>query len=470
MEIGMTLLDVFLRITKPWYLTFSQMRSFNRAIRLSLSIFTTLGRKTISRTIATSGRDQLDWSADYRFFSRCTWSPCQLFRPILKEAIELVDEDYITVGYDDTLVKKTGKKIKGAGWARDPLGPPFTTNFVWGMRYLQSSILLPLYNEKGGSCRGIPVQFEQLPKFKKPRWNAPQEQHDKYQELIKTYNSSTTFVKNLRYLRNELDQAGAKDKLLIAAVDGSYCNQTCLTANIDRTTIIGRTRKNARLFFRDYNPPKPKRGKTRFYHPDSFTPEEIRQDDQVTYENMQIHYGGNWRDIRYKEVHDVYWKYGTKTLSLRLIIIAPTRYKKTKNQKKWYYRDPAYLLTPDHETSTEVLIQKYFDRWQIEVNFQEEKRDLGLGQAQVWSEKSIPKAPAFLVASYSAMILASVIVYGCNRNNDFQLLPKWRKNSIRPSCLDVLTRLRFEIDNSPEKVVPFGLKTSTSRMVLKSAA
>lgn len=466
----MTLLDVFLRITKPWYLTFPQMRSFNRAIRLSLSIFTTLGRKTISRTIATSGRDQLDWSADYRFFSRCRWSPCQLFRPILKEAINLIEEDYITVGYDDTLVKKTGTKIKGAGWARDQLGPPFSTNFVWGMRYLQSSILLPLYNKEDTSCRGIPVQFEQLPKFKKPRWNAPQEKHDEYQRLVKAYNSSTTFVKNLRYLRYEIDKAGAKDKLLIAAVDGSYCNRTCLTANIERTSIIGRTRKNARLYFRDHNPPKPKRGKTRFYHPDSFTPEEIRQDESIPYEKMKVHYGSNWRDIRFKEVQDVYWKYGTKTLPLRLIIIAPTRYKKTKNQRRWYYRDPAYLLTPDLETDLKVLIQKYFDRWQIEVNFQEEKRDMGLGQAQVWSEKSIPKAPAFLVASYAAMVLAAVILYGGKRNEDFEALPKWRKNSRRPSCLDIMTRLRFEIANSPGKMQQFEMKTSNSRMVLKSAA
>lgn len=465
----MTLLDVFLRITKPWYLTFPQMRSFNRAIRLALSIFTTLGRKTISRAIATSGRDQVDWTADYRFFSRCRWSPCQLFRPILKEAIELIDEDFITVGYDDTLVKKTGKKIKGAGWARDPLGPPFCSNFVWGMRYLQSSILLPLYNKEDTSCRAIPVQFEQLPKLKKPRWNAPPEKHAEYQELIKKYNSSTTFVKNVRYLRYELDQAGAKDKLLIVVVDGSYCNQTCLTTNIERTVVVGRTRKNARLYFRDYNPPKPKRGKMRFYLPESFTPEQVRQDQAVPYNQSQIHYGGKWRDVKYKDIHDVYWKYGTKTLPLRLIVIAPTPYRRD-GKGKLRYRDAAYLLTTDHDSDVEILIQKYFDRWQIEVNFQEEKRDMGLGQAQVWSEESIPKAPAFLVASYSAMILAAVILYGGNRSEDFELLPKWRKNSRRPSCLDIMIRLRFEIAHSPGKIERFGLNTSKSKMIFKSAA
>ncbi len=457
------MVNLFLQIISEWATTFSQDRTLNRAIRLSLGIITTLGRKTISRAIATTGRDQVDWTADYRFFSRCRWSPCSLFRPIIRNTVAQVDEDHITIGYDDTLVKKTGKKIKGSGWARDPLGPKFNTNFVWGMRYLQSSILLPLYNKEETSCRGIPVQFEQLPKFKKPRKNAPQEDHEKYKKLIKQYNSSTAFVKNLRYLRQEIDNAGAKNKLLISVVDGSYCNQTCLTANIDRTVIVGRTRKNSRLYFKSTE-------SRRFYNPESFTPEEVRQSKEYTYQNMKVHYGGNWRDIKYKELSEVYWKYGTKRTPLRLIVIAPTRYKKTKGQKRWYYRDPAYLLTTDLETNVEILIQKYFDRWQIEVNFQEEKRDMGLGQAQVWSEKSIPKVPAFLVATYSAMILSAIIVYGGSRNKDFQILPKWRKNSRRPSCLDIMTRLRFEIANSPGEMEKFGIKTSTSRMVLKSAA
>jgi hypothetical protein len=70
-------------------------------------------RKLFTRALAASGRDQLDWSADYRLFSRCRWSPCHLFRPILCEALRVVDEALIAVALDDTLVKKTGKKIKG---------------------------------------------------------------------------------------------------------------------------------------------------------------------------------------------------------------------------------------------------------------------------------------------------------------------------------------------------------------------
>ena len=40
---------------------------------------------------------------------------------------------------DDTIARKTGKKIHGSAWKRDPLGPAFQTNLVLAQRYLQFS-------------------------------------------------------------------------------------------------------------------------------------------------------------------------------------------------------------------------------------------------------------------------------------------------------------------------------------------
>jgi hypothetical protein len=65
---------------------------------------------------------------------------------------------------------------------------------------------------------------------------------------------------------------------------------------------------------------------------------------------------------------------------LRLIVLAPTPYRKRKSSKL-YYRQPAYLLTSDLKSNASKLIQIYLDRWQIEVNHREEKDTLGVGQA-----------------------------------------------------------------------------------------
>lgn len=465
------MLDTFLSLISGWSNIFPQHRSFLRAVSLSLGQYSTLGRKTLSRTITTRGLDQLDWSADYKLFSRSAWSSSSLFEPILNESLKLIENDLIAVAYDDTLIKKTGRKIKGAAWARDPLGPPFNINFVWGMRYLQGSILLPLYKDGQTPARAIPVQFKDLPKFKKPRKSAGQEQWDQYKELTKKYNSSTCFVTQLRYLRNEINLSGYKDKKLLAVVDGSYINKTCLSHGIDNVTIVGRTRKNARLYYKDENPPRPKRGKTRFYHPDSFTPEEIRKNKSIKYKDAKIYYGGDFRKIRHKEIKEVYWKWGTKKKPLRLLVIAPTPYNRGKNGKL-LYRQPAYLLTDDFKEEAIVLIQKYFDRWQIEVNFQEEKGLMGLGKQQVWSEKAVHRVPVFVVASYAALLLSSVLHLKDHRKEDlFHLLPKWRQGkSKRPSCLDLITILRKEMVENQETLQSFGIQLSKDSMILGAVA
>jgi hypothetical protein len=77
--------------------------------------------------------------------------------------------------------------------------------------------------------------------------------------------------------------------------------------------------------------------------------------------------------------------------------VAPTPYRKRKSSKL-SYRQPAYLLTTDLNSSVKQLLQIYFDRWQIEVNHYDEKNTLGVGQAQLWNVTSVPKQPVLSVA------------------------------------------------------------------------
>jgi hypothetical protein len=73
------------------------------------------------------------------------------------------------VGLDDTGIKRSGKKIKSARWLRDPLSPPFRTNLMWGQRFLQASLLTPLYAfDAESSPRGLPIRFQEVTPVRKP--------------------------------------------------------------------------------------------------------------------------------------------------------------------------------------------------------------------------------------------------------------------------------------------------------------
>ena len=127
-----------------------------------------------------------------------------------------------------------------------------------------------------------------------------------------------------------------------------------------------------------------------------------------------------------------------------MIVLASTGYRKSKHSKRQYHK-PTYLLTTDLHTPAAILIQDYFDRWAIEVNHRDEKEVIGVGEAQVWNDKSVCKVPALLVAMYSWLILSGLECYGPTRTNDYLPLPKWRKGAKRPSCLDLVTLVRSQL-------------------------
>jgi hypothetical protein len=159
----------------------------------------------------------------------------------------------IVVAFDDTGLKRSGKKIKSARWLRDPLSPPFHTNLIWGQRFLQASLLAPLYNfDAESSPRGLPIRFQEVTPVRKPGKNATTQQKTAYREAKKTHNLSRAFVDMLGELRQDLDSHGFADKELIAVGDGSFCNKTTFRQPLDRTILITRARKDLRLCFPRY--------------------------------------------------------------------------------------------------------------------------------------------------------------------------------------------------------------------------
>jgi hypothetical protein len=132
-----------------------------------------------------------------------------------------------------------------------------------------------------------------------------------------------------------------------------------------------------------------------------------------------------------------------------LIVLAPQAYRRSA-QGKLMYREPGYLLTTDLTTSAGVLIQAYLDRWQIEVAHRDEKSVIGVGQAQVWNDRSVTRQPAFAVAAYALLLLAGIKAYGGQRSSELPALPRWRGQAGRPSCLDLVTSLRQQLATRPE--------------------
>lgn len=458
----MNLLKALFLILNLWRPAFCKTAAFTRAKELAIASLCAFNRKTITSMAIYLGRGQKLPIADYKFYSEYKWNVEDLFNPILQKALEYCPEDYISVAADDTKIHKSGKKIPNASWHADPLGPPFQTNLIWGLRYLQMSILLPLYlRSENMPARAIPIRFTLAPHVKKPGKKATEEDKQNYKILSKQKNLSTTFVQEVINLRQTLDSMGFDKKILLMSCDGSFCNKNCMNIDDPRIHMIARCRKDAKLCLREEGSSR------KFYDDKTFTPEEVRKDENIPWQTKSFFYGGKWREIRYKEVKNVLWRNGTKRKFLRLIVLAPLPYVRGGKRN---YRDPAYLLTTSLDAPIEVLIQTYLDRWQIEYNHRDEKSILGVGEAQVWNENSVKKQPAFHVAIYSGLLLASVIVYGDKDHSDFGPRPKWRKPPKRNTCRALIGLLRATLLEEPEELEALGITIPIISAILKQAA
>ena len=345
--------------------------------------------------LRAQNRHHLDWSADYRFYSQDRFDEDAVFDQVRSQIqTRLPDNQPLVAAMDDSLLRKTGRKIHGVRFLRDPLGPPFQVNFVRGLRVLQISAALP---QGQGRARMIPIDFQQAVLPAKPRKDAPEQQWQDYQALRAQTNINSVGCQRISALRQRLDQSEPQRKLVVC-VDGRFTNRTFLKQIPERTVIIGRIRNDARVY--QLPAAQPTVGRKRKYGLQLPTPEERLKDPATPLQTVVAFAAGKKHRFKVKQVGPVVLRLDRAARPVQLLIIKPLRYRLTLGGRL-LYRQPAYLLCTDPQLALQELLQQFLWRWDIEVNFRDEKTLLGVGQAQVRTEASNQNAPALGVAAYA---------------------------------------------------------------------
>ena len=440
----MNLLSAFEALLQSWRVVFPQQRSFDRAYRLTFGLLACLRDHLTSSAICTTGRQFLDWSADYRLFNRSPWDPRRLFDAVLDGAVSFIAPDPmpIVVALDDTICRKTGRRIPGVSTWRDPQSPKFHTNLIPGLRFLQASLLVS--PTPSGPARALPLSFQPAPLPPKPKKNASDHEREQYSQERKKCCLSNVGIAVIQSLREAFNQrAATRLRALLMVVDGSYTNRAILSQLPPNAILLGRIRKDAKLCF-----PVPdascKKGRPRRYGPPAPTPQEILRDDSVAFIDVEAFAAGRRQTFKVKVVENLFWRKAGCERPLRLLVIKPLGYR-LRNGSKLLYREPAFLICTDLNLPIATLIQAYVYRWEIECNHRDEKSFIGVAEGQVRNPKAVQRLPQFQVAAYSLLLLASLQAYGFARSDDFLPLPKWRRKSIRPSIGDLLDLLRAQL-------------------------
>lgn len=365
-----------------------------------LAVLVSPERATVTNFICASGSRHADWSADYRMYSRERVDPMALFSAARERLLGALPEGApLVVALDDTMVRKTGPRIHGVKYRRDPLSPKFQTNLVRGQRYLQMSGAWPLAD---GSAPMIPLDFLHVPGASKLAKDADEEASAAWREEKKQKSLNTQALTRIKAL-----QAACPDgRIIHLCGDGSYTNGAIIKGLPETMVYIGRTRKDMVLHHAP-KPPAGGKGRPRKYGDLAPTPEALRQDEGTPWTPVGAYAAGQRHDFKIKTMAPAFWRKSGMDIPLRVVVVAPLGYR-LKKGGRLLYRQPAYLVCTDPDLPVEVLLQNYLHRWGIEVNFRDEKNLVGTGEAQVRTESSNATLPAATVAAYGLLRVAAL--------------------------------------------------------------
>jgi hypothetical protein len=462
----MNLTMQILQIILPMRGAFVQHRTFLKFIGIIFAILCVAGRHTVTSMLYFFKMDDSNWCPLYRLFSRARWNPEFCYNEVLKTALKKhlskCKKNEIVFSLDDFKVEKTGKTIPGTRYILDPKSPAFNTNLVWGHRYLHGTIVI--YRKKRGrwhAAKSISVKLQLAPHIRKPGKKATAEDWETYKKEKEEHNLSKYAVLIINELRRLCDEFGYEDKDVFIVADGGYCNKNILRKCPKRVELILRCRKDAKLCEKSTE-------KRKFYDSRTFTPNEIYKDSSISEKVGCFFYGRNTRRLKYKQKPNIYWQTGTQKRPMRCIIVHGVPYRKKKSGYT-SYREPMYLLTTDLESDVRTLIQFYFYRWEIEVTHREIKNDLGIGQPQVWNEKSVERCPKVIALANSIIHLAHYLLE--EKDNDAYLSPpKWYQTRTRISLEYLRRRIRNEVVDSDILNDIIGSKISRKDLMNRIAA
>jgi hypothetical protein len=373
------------------------------------------GRRTIAAMFIAGDPQGIRSLDAYHRFVRCgRWSIDALWRPLVLFMVGALAKDGpVVVVIDDTLFKKSGRKVEGTGIFRDTA---------------RSSIFRAVY------ARGLSVVIATLEV--RPPWGGCPIALPISVRLHKK--GGPTTVELATEIMCQL-ASWLPERSFALRVDAAYAS--LIGRGLPRTSVTARLRRDARLF---EGPPQRtgKRGRprvrgARLESPDAMSKRLANSDfDLVEY------------NCRGKTVAALVWStralwYKVDSRRLVTVLIA---------------RDPAgvladaFFVSDDEDATDAEILAAYAGRWAIEVTNREVKQCLGAEDPQCWKYQGPERAAHLSLWLYSAIWTWYIGTFG----TEVTWTPRpWYRQKATPSFLDALAALRRTL--WAERIMPLSL-------------
>jgi SRSO17 transposase len=387
-------------------------------------------RRTVTAMIQAAGAvGTKHHSVFHRFFAAARWSLDEfglatlgLIQPWLGETIYLA--------LDDTLARKSGRRMFGVGMHHDPLISSRKLAVLnWGHSWVVLGVLVKLpFRDDRWFC--LPILF---------RLYLNKSAAHKARRVYRT--RPELAVEMLRVL-----SAHGKTLHFHVLADSLYGGKSVLRELPANCDLTSRLHLDARLY--DAPPARRpgQRGRTRKRGDRLASPRQMLEDRA---RRMTLELYGRKEKVRL--AHTLARSEADLARQLRIVAVESLN---TEGRIQAFY-------STTHQASALQVLTWYAQRWAIEQTFQESKGHLGFEQPQGWSRRAVERTAPLAMLLYSLI----VVWFAQHGHRQWQAPERpWYRSKRGPAFVDMLDTLRNETLH--DGIISLGLRGPGSRKII----
>jgi hypothetical protein len=381
------------------------------------------GRRTVCGMLVGARLSGVwEHSRAHRFFSRARWQPDMLGLALAVLIVEqfLDPAAAVTVAVDDTLLQRWGRKVYGCFYHHDATANSEKAAVAWGNNWVVIGICVKLPMLERTVCLPVLCRLWQP---RRPAY-AKADKPDPERPGKPVMAREMVCLLAARLPGRRIDVVG----------DAAYASEAW--RGVDTTiTVTSRLRVNAAIYA-----PAPertgKRGRPRKWGRRLASLAQIATDPATQWVEHTVRRYGNSETLLLHTLDCLWEPLGAQT-PVRVILVQDTT-------KPAGYQ--LALITTDLTSTPAQIVERYAQRWAIEVCFEEAKHQAGVGDAENRTEKAVQRTVPFQFLAMSITI-AWYALHGHHPDDitEHRARAPWYQSKTNPSFADMLAKLRRTI-------------------------
>lgn len=369
------------------------------------------------------------FSTYYRFFSRAVWKPDAVGSCLVRLLLPFTPPGPLTAVVDDTIARKSGKRIWGANVHHDPLHwLPNAVCFGHNWVVLAVVIAVPRVTRPVA----VPVYWRLYRSKKKRSGRTASGKREKKTTGVATDADYRTrpelAVEMLGVLRDVVDSA----RMIRLLGDSAYGGKSGSRHLRENTDLVSRMVMDAALYERAPQAKRGQMGRPRQKGKRLASPKQMAQSNTPWHSTTVTLYGQGVA-VQYKTL-DALWYNSAGNRTLRIVVVRDPKGKR---------KDDCFFAT-DLSMTPEAILEAYAARWSLEVTFRDTKQCLGFERSQCRTRKAVERTGPFAFVTYAFLIL-----WFCHQGH--QLYPDvvtpvaWYRHKRTPSFADMHQIARYAL-------------------------